>query len=200
MTRATSDTPVALRTIALTVKRTRSSSSQDRFTSHRVNDTELPRPEVPSPFASRKLRFGAARTLLVDHALARAAPAQRRCRSLGHRGGDATRHLIRSHHGNSRVLARSHGLPRGAADGRVIVPRTACASTHFRSRRGAPVKSASSRSPFIIARRCIRAGSVAEWRQRATRRSPPVAGHVSSRRLGASESRMQVGTFACARA
>lgn len=52
--RATSDTPVALRTIALTIKKTRSPSSQDRLTSHRVNGTELPRPRVPSPFASRR--------------------------------------------------------------------------------------------------------------------------------------------------
>lgn len=72
--------------------------------------------------------------------------------------------------------------------------------TRFRIERYAPVKSVSPNSPFIVARRCIRAGSVAEISGCEHRdERAPLAGNVSSRGSGASESRMRVGTFACAK-
>lgn len=165
------------------------SSSRDRFTSHRVNDTQLPRPGVPSPFASRELMMSRVNRL-VNHTLARMAPQDERCRSLGHRGGDATQHLIRSHHGNSLVLARDHGSSRErrtTSDRRS--DRDCPNSLSYPTKR--PVKNAPFGDPFIVAWRCILAtigGRVFRAASNAT--PPPLARHVSSRRLGASESRI----------
>ena len=85
---------------------------------------------------------------------------------------------------NSRVLATRWWIPHGIAGGRVIVRRIARASTCFRTKRGAPVKSDSPRSPFIAAGG---APNVDRWpgmeacEQRSVRL--PLAGHVSPRRL-----------------
>jgi hypothetical protein len=103
--RATSDTPVVLRSAELPRGR---SSNRDRLAAHRVNDTWLPRPGVPSPFSSR----GAPRreplvNLSAETTRLRVWPQRERCRSLGHRGGDATQHVIRSH---SATLGSSHAI------------------------------------------------------------------------------------------
>jgi len=47
----TSDTPVAIRPLNLPEGRSSRSFRRDQFTPHRVNDAELPRPGVPSPFS-----------------------------------------------------------------------------------------------------------------------------------------------------
>jgi hypothetical protein len=119
----------------------------------------------------------------INHTLTRAAP-RGRCRSLGHRGGDATQRMIRSHSRTLESSQRDGWIPRGITDGRVIVRLITRASTCFRTKRGAPVKSDSPRSPFIAAGG---APNVNRWpgmeacEQRSVRLS--LAGHVSPRRL-----------------
>jgi hypothetical protein len=126
--RATSDTPVALRTNALSIKNSRSPSSQDRLTSHRVNDTELPRPRVPSPFAST----------LTLHNGSRVNPFNFHNRSLTLAANESgTMPIARTSRGrcnttrdqvalaNSRVLATRSRVCRQTAERRVIVDRIA---------------------------------------------------------------------------
>jgi hypothetical protein len=84
----TSDTPVAIRPLNLPEGTSSRSFRRDQFTPHRVNDGELPRPGVPSPFSR-----------MADCSATCARPIAR-CS-----GGDATQHMIRSH---SRTLVSSH--------------------------------------------------------------------------------------------
>jgi hypothetical protein len=128
---------------------------RDAFTlaSRRRSDGE---PREPSSFHDRSL------------SLAAMGAPEGRCRSLGHRGGDATQHVIRSH---SRTLESSRTMAAPSREHRPTnnVCRIAPASTCFRTRPSAPVKSDSPRSPFIAARGYTQTsigGRV--WRLRAT--------------------------------
>lgn len=113
--------------------------------------------------------------------------------------------MIRSHSRNSRVLADAIEVCRQTAERRetsigsrspelAFVPSTTL--------RPCEEQSAAPDSPFIVTQGCTRVGSVAEVRVASTVTSahpPLLVEHVSSRGSGASESRMRVGTFACAK-
>jgi hypothetical protein len=166
-----------------------------------VNDTELPRPEVPSPFASPGWLQGAPREpRWFPPACLRTRLGWGRCRSLGHRGGDATQHVIRSHSRTLESSQRDRGSVTRPAERRLIRRSDRASRARFRTERDPPVKSVEPDSPFIVTQGCTRVGSVAEVRVASTVTSAvPLAENVSSRGSGASESRVRVGTFACAK-
>jgi hypothetical protein len=135
-------TPLSLfGTRALAIKKSRSPSSQDRLTSHRVNDTELPRPRMPSPFASRRAPGWEPREPLgFNPTLARVVPLRTMPIARTSRGRcNTTRDQVAL--ANSRVLATRSWVCRQTSRTTGNRRSDRASRARFRTERDAPVKS-----------------------------------------------------------